>query len=118
MKPLEYKREVVLERLKTNREEHIREVKEAWDGYWTTAMDMLEKQIQRIEARKPIDQDAIRAVPEPPDYTKDYDMAIEQLEAAFGDLITLDDGEFKRFMLNEWSWRPQFQAQTANYRPS
>lgn len=54
-------------------------------------------------------------LPEPVDYTEEYDAAIQMIEWELSDEIDLDEESFQKFVLNRWSWARHFAANTGSY---
>lgn len=54
-------------------------------------------------------------LPEPVDYTREYDAALAALEWEVEETVTLDDTLFRRLVLNEWEWQREFYANTQSY---
>jgi hypothetical protein len=57
-------------------------------------------------------------LPEPVDYTSEYDAALAALEWEVEEKVTLDEESFRRLVLNEWRWAQHFAANTSSYLAS
>jgi len=123
MHQVKVKRGELLEKVKANRQQHIREYRDACEGYKTQAIarideiaaDLREK-ITNLKAGKMIDLVAVRfGLDAPRSFEKSYDQAIAMLEMSVDDEITLTDHEFAQYVLDDWEWQETFKTQTANY---
>lgn len=131
----------LLKTLEANREKHRAAYLEAVAGYRVMATEKLDKLRTRalrqladnfclvqgkIDKFDPTDEDALGstvvllqglsftlAVPE--DHTKSYDVAIEMARWEVGDTITLTQGQFQCFVLDDWEWQRQFQHLNKTY---
>lgn len=54
-------------------------------------------------------------LPEPKDYTDEFDKAIAMVEWQVGDTIELSERDFQRYVLNQWEWAGAFAATTSTY---
>jgi len=99
--------------LRKNRAEHHDIFLEAVEGYKKEAVRLLEDHIKAIKEGK------VRIVqvflPQPVDYTKDYDRAIKMLEMSVNTNVELDDKSFQQYIMDDWSWKDQFIAANSTY---
>lgn len=103
----------VISRLRKNRETHSTIVREAQAGYVVAARKMLEDEMKKLEAGKPVR--IMVHLELPVDNTKIYDTAIEMLEMHKDDNVTLDAGQFRMFVMNKWDWMEHFLIQNSQY---
>lgn len=103
----------LLETLKNNRGAHVDEYEEAVQQYRVEAEKALRK--RAIEIR---DEKTLRTsidLPEPVSFSEEYDRAIAMVEWSEEEQITLDEQDFRSFVLDEWTWRGRFAAMTSTY---
>ncbi len=103
----------LVEALRDNRERHQREYQEALAGYRGQLVTALTRKLER--ARRKEDVDHHIDLERPVDRTADYDRALAILEWEEQDAIDLPLGDFERWVLDAWSWRPAFKALHASY---
>lgn len=99
--------------LHDNRAAHRGVYEKAFDGYTKAAIRFFEKQLalaREGERFQPFFQE-----PMPEDHTADYDTVIEMLNMSEDDVITLTQGEFRQYVKDEWGWKREFLATSANY---
>lgn len=123
-------RENLLEAVKENRNTHKVEFDKALLGWRTETVKalkkhqkMVEKVVTRMEAdiaeEKPVKSLGSSLYPDlptrPQDHTKEYDGLIKRLEMSSDETIWLTHSDFKKFVLDEWSWKEAFSAQVSNY---
>jgi Asp-tRNA(Asn)/Glu-tRNA(Gln) amidotransferase A subunit family amidase len=116
MKNVKVKKSEALEILKKNREDHRKIFLEALEGYKKQAVELLEKHIKGIKAGRVA---SVRVqIPEPQDYTREYDRAIKMLEMSVDDIVELDEDTFAQFVMDDWDWKRQFLSSNAPYSAS
>jgi predicted exporter len=96
----------VLARLKANREQHARLVKEAREGYVEQAKVALAEKLNALASGKLVSLAFALQVPR--DYTSQYDTVIAMLEAHTDGHVELEAREFRQFMEDKWDWRDQW----------
>ena len=106
-------REKLLEILKKNRETHRTTFEKAQVGYRAAVIEELEKSLADARSNKRIRR--IIELIEPLDETKSYDKIIRMLELSVDDVITLDERDFGRYVMDEWEWSDQFSTSNAAY---
>ncbi len=116
MRNVKDKKAEVLEILRNNREHHRKIFLEALEGYKNQAVELLEKHIKAIKAGRVA---RVRVqIPEPEDYTREYDRAIKMLEMSVDDIVELDEDTFAQFVMDDWDWKRQFLKSNAPYSAS
>ena len=113
MNAITVKKEELLKVLRENREKHRTIFLEAQDGYRTAAIAELDAILAEARAGKKIRRQV--TLIEPMDQTRDYDRAIRMLEMAVTDEIVLEEHDFQCFVLDEWTWKKQFNTSNWNY---
>lgn len=110
---LKYKREALLEKITENRDQHERDYKEARALYRTAVREDLAKRLADWE--RGVEVDNFVHLPKPVQYLRDYDRAIAQLKFTTIDEIELDSVTFAQLVLDEWSWKSEFELNTKSY---
>ena len=103
----------LLETLKKNREEHRGLFLEAQKGFRKAVIATLDQRLQDARDGKKIDLRI--ALPEPQDYTGEFDTAIKMLEWDTGDEVELTMHDFQRYVENQWEWRDAFTRTSGAY---
>lgn len=103
----------VIERLAANRERHRRLYEAAMDRYAQAAVAQLDAWAQEFRTggtpRVALD------LPLPVDHTEDYDVALDMLGMAVGEVVDIDIETFRSYMRDDWPWRGRFQQTTDFY---
>lgn len=107
------KKDDVLTRLKSNREEHKKIVVEARDGYLKKARAALEERMKDLSSGKLVS--LFFALAPPQDHTRVYDVTIEMLSLHTGAEIELDAEQVRNLMMDEWDWSQQFLTSNSAY---
>ncbi len=103
----------VLTHLRTNRELHKAEAKEAKVARQQQLLEEYEKAVERIKLGEA--QPRIKQMPAVPDHTEDYDSAIKLLEMSSDKDIVLDTAAVDCFVRDRWDWKQDFEANTSGY---
>lgn len=104
----------LIETVRTNRNEHRQKFLDAQTVYRARVIDELDARL--LEARKPGGRiDLGFHLPEPVDYTSEYDQALAMLEWEVADRVTLDHDTFRQLVLNQWHWAKHFAQNTSSY---
>lgn len=103
----------LLAKIRANRQEHREIFEEALEGYKAEALRNLEDHIDRLKRGKL--RHVYIAMPVPQDHTSDYDRVIAMLEMDVSDEVELSEGEFARYVLDDWQWQDQFLTTASNY---
>src|SRR5262249_49279311 len=92
--------------LKKNRKAHHDIFLEAQKGFRQVVTDELEKRLELARKGKRIDQ--YLHLPEPQDHTRDYDRIISMLEMDLADIVELSEGDYAKYVLDDWQWKREF----------
>ncbi|SRR6266581_835277 len=103
----------LLDKMRDNRDTHRAKFLEAQSKYRERVIEELDKRL--AEARNGGRINLGFALPEPVDYTDDYDQAIEMFTWHEGDSVVLDQEQFKQYVLDQWGWGRLFAANTLSY---
>ncbi len=108
--------EEILSKLRLNREEHIKIVKEAQKGMRIQWRAMLTKALTALDDGGPVETFLNLQIP--PNHTKDFDRAIQMFEMTTDKEVRLDEASFQMFVRNQWHWQRQFLATNSAYSES
>ena len=112
----EVKTEVILAKIKANREQHMAIYAEAKANYLATIKAGLEKELAKLEAGSYKVTDYVSVAFSPPkDYTEVYDNAIAMFELETRDIVPLDQEQFMSLILDKWHWKNDFLTSNAGY---
>ena len=103
----------LLERLRTNREEHSGIVAEARKGYVEQARKALEAKLAELADGKVVALHFTLAVPE--DHTREYDQVVAMMEMHQGGQVGLTQTQFARYVLDQWEWMSRFLLNSSPY---
>lgn len=110
---LKFETKDILNKLKTNREDHIKIVQEAQKGYREKFRELLTTALEHLDAGKAIEPRIVLAVPE--SHVDDFDRAIEMFEMTTDKEITLSEIDFQSYVRNRWQWQGRFLASNSMY---
>lgn len=114
MKTITVSKSELLGHLRTNREVHIEEYNLALIAYRNTLTSAFKIAYKKAMAGEDVPHEV--NVERPLSYKNSYDTAIAQLEWHTGDVIELDQNEFKQYVLDDWHWKLAFVASTNLYK--
>ncbi len=106
MRTISVERDKLLDELKKNKGKHREIFLEAINGWQVKVIIELEKAVKDAVANRKYR--TYINLPQPEDHTPEYNRIIEQVEWSYGDLIELDQNDFNHFVLDDWSWKPDF----------
>jgi len=106
-------KDYVLDALKKNRENHIKIVKEAKNGYLKEAEKQLKSRLEKIKNGYMTSLSFDLLIPA--DHTDEYDTIIKMLEMHTDDTIELSADEVRQLIENKWSWMNSFLSNNACY---
>jgi hypothetical protein len=107
------KKKEVLAALLRNRAKHQQIVAEARSGYAKKAREALLDQLAKLE--KGQISVVTFQLTAPQDHTKVYDTAIAMMKMHTGSTITLDSGQVRTLMMDEWDWKRHFLLANSAY---
>lgn len=103
----------LLSTLEANKAKHVAEYSDAVDVYRKDAEKALRKRASEVRDGETLSLSI--DLPQPQTFGAEYDRAIAMVEWSEDEFITLDDSDFRAFVLDEWQWGRQFQASTQAY---
>lgn len=113
MKDITVDKAKLMETLRANRDEHRSIFLKAQEIYREEVIRILDKNLEDARAGREIV--TFISLPQPQDYTAEFDKVIKMLEWEEDDLISLGERDFARYVLNEWEWKAAFAANTSSY---
>lgn len=113
MQTITVSKERLLSTLKTNRDEHEGLFIKAQEVYREKFIEALERRL--ADARAGGKVSTFFNLPEPVNYTDEFDKAIGMVEWAEGATIEMTERDFQRFVRNQWEWAAAFEANTKSY---
>lgn len=106
-------RQKLLECLRTNRDNHVREYNQAVDCYQEAMVDALKKKLKEVRSGK-VKELSIN-LPRPKSFESNYTDVIEMLEMSVDENINLDSSAFKAYIRDEWNWSQGFKSIAGSY---
>lgn len=103
----------LLETLKLNRATHFKDFEEALDGFKETAKEKMQENLDLLTSTGKVNLVVYLAVSV--EHTKEYDRVIRMLEMSTADEITISEGQFTQYVMDDWNWKSQFQATSQMY---
>ena len=113
MNNLKFDKTKLLEIIKQNKTQHRAIFEEAYEGFYDALIAQLDKMKENALAKKKVSMYV--GLTEPVDMTSEYDEVIQMLELTSDDSITLDQRQFKNYVLDEWNWKGQFITANSTY---
>jgi hypothetical protein len=108
-------RNELIDKLQTNLAEHQAKVEKAQKNYRQKVMEELERRLADGRNGRPLDVSIFASMPVPRSFAREYEQAIEELRWHTEETIELSSRDFKRFVLDNWDWAPQFAASNSAY---
>lgn len=102
----------LLNTLKANKEQHVKDYNDALAIY---KLKLIEVLTQKLKAAKAGNDINFNFPERPVSYEESYDTIITKLKWTTQDEIELDDREVKQYIQNEWQWKHQFAMATGSY---
>lgn len=103
----------LIEKITKNRDEHRGIFLRAQEKYREKVIELLDARLAEVREGRPISLHF--GLPEPVDYTREYNEALAALEWEVRDTVELDEESFRRLVLNEWRWAQHFAANSTSY---
>lgn len=116
-------RDILLERIKENRYEHLRTHDKIAAAYREKACTTLaksiadiDKQINRLQKGETFKvENNIPYMPVPVSHERDYDRCIGMLELSLNDQIHLSSKDYQQYIMDEWDWKKDFVMCSGTY---
>jgi len=119
LRTLEIKTEVkvdwLLEKIKANRDRHVKGYEEARVGYIEKAQEKLAARMEQLKNGKLVGLSFDLSVPRP--HTTEYDTVIGMLKDTEAKTVVLSAAEYRMLVEDEWDWMRNFLVENAVYSP-
>lgn len=123
MKDVKCKKADLIDKLRANRDVHVREYKEACAGYRDQAlakvdeiMDQLKRQISALKEGEAVPlANIFFSLPAPESHAADYDRVLTMLSMSVDDEITLDQKSFSQYVMDNWDWKESWEGTKMSY---
>jgi len=113
MLSLNFRVKDLLEKIKENRELHIKIVQESQVGYRRELEKELKAKLMRLEEGYPVEPRIELKVPT--NHVDDYDRAIEMLSLCTDTEIELSEDMFQCYVRDKWRWQKDFLWSNSRY---
>lgn len=98
----------VIDILRKNRNKHVTIFADSYKKYRENCISYLERKLEQAKRNGRIKMYDEEILEEPRCYLKAYDLAIEMLEMSLDDTLELSEGDFRRYVKDEWDWSRDF----------
>lgn len=113
----------LLAKVRENREKHVKEFHEAVEGYRELALAEVDRAIAelrgQIEGLKKGEYMPLATIyfnlPAPVNHAADYDRVITSLSMCVDEIITIQEHEVAKYVMDDWDWRGQWEETKATY---
>lgn len=113
MNTIKVEKQRLLDTLMTNKAKHRETFEKAQEKYREAVIKQLDERLAAARDGRKID--LMFRLPEPKDYTEEYETAIAMLDWETGDTVELEQDDFERYVLDQWNWKGVFAATNATY---
>lgn len=113
MDSITVKKDELLAKMKTNRDNHRGVFEKAQEVYRAQIIKELDQMLDDAKQGRKIKRMVM--LPEPEDHTSDYDRVIAMLEMSVDDEIDLAEHDFQQYVLDHWAWERSFASNTSSY---
>jgi len=111
---LKFKTKDILKILIKNKKEHLKIVKEAQSGYRKKMIKLLKEKLNDLSDGKEVSSRDFY-LSTPVHHIDDYDRTIEMLNLCVDEEIELSEGDFQKYIRNQWQWRDNFLLSNSAY---
>lgn len=113
MQKVQVNKSELLDKVISNREQHVNNYNDALDVYKKEATDKLRQMYETARDTGKIEQ--YLSMTEPECHDEDYDRVIAMLKMSVDTQIELSVHEFQNYVLDKWSWSNSFASSTMSY---
>jgi hypothetical protein len=112
MKPIEVKKDTLLDKMRENRRKHEIESDDALTGW----RERIQLEMNNVAAQISVGDtpDKLTFDQPPKSFLTEYDTAIDMLEWDEGIYVELSRDDFNRFVRDEWAWTELFKQSYAS----
>lgn len=107
------KKEVLLTAFEENRKKHAARHEAAMVGYRHRAKERLQVLSEQLEKNGVLREDI--NLPAPMSFLYEYDTVIEMLKMSVDTEMKISQGQFRRYVQDQWEWKRQFDQTNAGY---
>lgn len=113
MDKITVKKSELVRELEKNRKNHRKIFEEAQKVYRERVIEELDRMLDDAKNGRKI----VRAIglPEPRDFTKEYDRALKMLKMSTKATMEISSQDFAHFVMDDWPWMKQFSSFTTAY---
>ena len=118
MEEIKVKKDVLLNALKKNRDQHVEDFKLAVEGYKITIKKAFLKKSREVKDLTPEnikDFNSYISEQAPQSHKKEFDEAIGMLELCVDDEIFISPSEYRHYYLNDWEWQETWNVSNSFY---
>ena len=109
------KKTQLLTTIKENRAKHEKEYTVALAGFQEKLAEECRLVLACHTENKPITNKSIVALELPQSHLREYDRVISMLEMSVAEDISISEGQFTQFVLDEWAWTRHFKTVASSY---
>jgi len=113
MDKIKVSKEELLNKVRSNREEHVKDYQEALVAYKEKAIKAIEQLL--ADAKNGNIGHHVDVV-KPREFIKDYDRAIEMIRMSVDTVLELSFQDFDQWVMNNWTWQESFKNSTGLYK--
>ena len=103
----------LLKKLYKNRDSHFLQYQKDEKRFRAKAIKELQQMTKDAQAGKPVR--LMVGLSAPFERTHEYDRVIAMMEMSVAENITISEAQFAQYVLDEWSWKPNFLANSLAY---
>lgn len=115
MKDVRVRKVDLLEKLRGNMAKHRGFFLKAQEGFRREVIGVMERRLEDARCGKKVR--LVIQLEEPEDQTSAYNRAITMLEMSTDDIVTVTEIEFREYVMDDWSWKSQFNISNCKYVP-
>jgi len=105
MRQVKVSRLELLKKLKDNRDSHRKEYKRARQVYEKAVIKELEDWLENAKLKGHFPRKHNSKIVRPDNHEVEYNEAIAMAEMSVDEYLTLDQMEFRQFVLDQWAWK-------------
>lgn len=106
---------MLLEKVKNNRKEHVSSYEDAIEGYRKKVSEKLTHMLALANKNKDVDFAELYHLAKPESHAKEYDRVINMISMHTQTEVELTNRDFGRYVEDDWEWKAQFMATNSIY---
>jgi len=115
MDRVKVKKSELIQTISENQRKHIDLLEKAYKGYRKKVIEEVSDLLKKAEAGEAIDLKKILLLVEPISKKEEYERALKMLNMSIEDEVTINEQEFRHYVLDEWSWKDQVDFSNTRY---